>query len=82
MDKQSFTVAHMISLRPKSLYLHCQMPKPTILDMQDKVENRGDEGIKTSILRPLVLQLHQVSSKSDEKQKRFHYRLFNGSVVS
>ena len=39
----------MISLRPKSLYLHCQMPKPTILDMQDKVENRGDEGTKTSI---------------------------------
>ena len=54
-DKQSFTVACKISLRPKSLYLHCQMPKPTILDMQDKVENRGDEGTKTSIPRPLVV---------------------------
>ena len=34
-DKQSFTVACKISLRPKSLYLHCQMPKPTTLDLDD-----------------------------------------------
>ena len=29
----------------------------------------------------VVLQLRQVSSKSDEKQKSFNYRPFNGSVV-
>ena len=34
-DKQSFTVACKSSLRPKSLYLHCQMPKPTTLDLDD-----------------------------------------------
>ena len=32
-------------------------------------------------LGEVVVQLHQVSSKLDEKQKSFHYRPFNGSVI-
>ena len=29
----------------------------------------------------IVVQFHQVSSKSDEKQNSFNYRLFNRSVI-
>ena len=37
--------------------------------------------LKEEMIFVVVLQLHQVSSKSDEKQKSFHYRPFNGSVI-
>ena len=36
--------------------------------------------LKEEMIFVVVLQLHQVSSKSDENKKSFHYRPFNGSV--
>ena len=46
-----------------------------------------DTSIKQSIIKtffvfhPILMKLHQVSSKWDEKHKSFNYRPFNGSVV-